>query len=261
MTDVATLRRVYLFNHLTDERIAEISQALKPRDLAASEVLFNRGDAGNEMYIVESGKVAIFSPDPDRPGEEKSLRIFQPEDVLGEMAIIDHSPRSASARALEPSRVLALNETDFKRLVAADADFSLSVMEGLNDRIRYTTNFLSEVGHWVGRITKGEYNDQAFNKEVENWAQTVSTGEADKATAPGTKIKDDTMSVLAAEFAKMAAEVRQREETLRKEIAVLKVQIDDTRRKQEVQQITGSESFQSLKERAQQLRAQMREDE
>ena len=194
MADVATLRKVYLFNHLSDERIVEISQALKPRDMAAGEVLFNMGDAGNEMYIVESGKVAIFAPDPSRPGEEKSLRIFQPEDVLGEMAIIDHSPRSASARALEPARVLALNEVDFRRLVAGDAEFALSVMEGLNDRIRYTTNFLNEVGHWVGRITRGEYNDQAFNKEVENWAHTVSSGEADKAAAPGTKIKDDTIT-------------------------------------------------------------------
>ena len=65
---------------------------------------------------------------------------------------------------------------------------------------------------------------------------------------------DQTLSTLAAEFAQMAARVQEREDILRKEVAQLRIEIDEAKRKQEVQRIVGSEYYQSLKERAKELR-------
>jgi len=59
---------------------------------------------------------------------------------------------------------------------------------------------------------------------------------------------------LAAEFAQMAARVQEREETLRKEVAQLRIQIDESKRKQEAQSIMDSDYYKSLKEKAKKLR-------
>src|SRR5687768_14663913 len=115
MTSALNLRKIYMFNHLSDERLAEVEAVLKRRELKAGEVLFNMDDPGDELYIVESGQVAIYAPNANNPGEEKPIRIFDQNDALGEMALIDRKPRSLSARALKPSVIKALGLSDFQR--------------------------------------------------------------------------------------------------------------------------------------------------
>lgn len=257
MVNADVLRRTYLFDHLSNERIAHIAEVLIERVLKPGEGLFELGDIGNEMYIVSEGRIAIFVPDASNPGYEKPIRIFERDDVFGEMALIDHKPRSMSARAEAPSRVLALRDTDFRRFVAEDGDLALAVMEGLNDRIRYTTDFLNKVRAWVGRISQGEYSDQTFAQEVDRWIkQDVSM--SDPASA---KYRDETLSMLAAEFAHMASKVKAREETLRREIEELKIRIDEDRRTQEVSRIKSSEGFQHILAQAKALREEAAEDD
>jgi hypothetical protein len=125
---------------------------------------------------------------------------------------------------------LALKGEDFQRALTKNPEMALSVMAGLSDRIRYTTDFLGEVRIWVKRIAEGNY-------------QTRGVVDADK-------FKDQTLSALAGEFARMAAEVKEREETLRREVAQLRIEIDQTKRKQDSERIMGSDYYKSLKERA-----------
>jgi CRP-like cAMP-binding protein len=255
MTDPISLRRIYLFDHLSDERLDEIKSVLESRDLAAGEILFNMGDPGDNLYIVAEGKIAIYAPSEEDPARGDPIRIFEREEAMGEMALIDHKSRSLSARALEPSRVLGLAEKDFRRFVSEDTELAFSVMNGLSDRIRYTTQFLNEVRLWVGRVTQGEYSEAQFIEEVQNWVQAV--GQSD---APEDRYQDETLLTLAAEFAQMASQVKQREDELREEIAQLRIVIDQTKREEEVKGITESDFFQDLKARARELREQEDED-
>src|SRR4030042_2744683 len=98
-----TLKQMTMFSQLPNAALAEIAAALQPRRLAAGEILFNQGDPGNELIIVEEGSIAIFVPTEGAPGEGQPIRIFRPGELLGEMALIDRKPRSASARGEEPS--------------------------------------------------------------------------------------------------------------------------------------------------------------
>jgi CRP-like cAMP-binding protein len=230
MTSTLILKNVTMFSQLPDEALAEVAAALQPRQLAGGEVLFNQGDPGDELIIVEDGKVAIFVPTAGAPAAGQPIRVFQAGELLGEMALIDRKPRSASARAEEPSRVLTLKGEDFQRALTKNPEMALSVMAGLSDRIRYTTDFLGEVRVWVKRIAEGNY-------------QTKGVVDADK-------FKDQTLSALAGEFARMAAEVKEREETLRREVAQLRIEIDQAKRKQDSERIMGSEYYRSLKEKA-----------
>ena len=235
MTESGQLERIQIFSRLGKGALQEVRAVLKTRSLARGEILFNLGDAGDELYIVQRGRVAIFMPSEEKPGEERPVRIFSSQEALGEMALIDHQPRSMSARALEPSELLVLTGQDFQGLLRQHPDMALAVMGGLNDRIRYTTQFLGEVQNWVKRIAEGKY---------------------DRDLAADTDYQDSSMASLAADFAQMAAQVKQREEKLRRELKKLRIEIDQSKRERHVSEIVESDFFQSLTEQAKKLRGQ-----
>lgn len=233
LTDI--LQKNQMFKSLTPAEAETLAGRLKTRSLHAGEVLFNLGDPGEEMILVREGQIAIYMPDPNRPEAGQALRIFKAGDILGEMALIDHLPRSASARAESDATIAALNFDDFRTLLASQPEVATSVMSGLSGRIRYTTDFIGEIRQWVQRLAEGNY-------------------EAIK--APG-EVKDTSLSALAAEFVRMAGQVREREEKLKQEVAELRIQIDEKQRREKASEITQSEYFKDLKA---QLRA-MREDD
>jgi CRP-like cAMP-binding protein len=211
------------------------------------------------MYIVESGAVAIFEPGEGEPGKERPLRIFRAGGTLGEMALIDREPRTLSARAVQPTQMLVLKGSDFEYLVR-DPAMAMAIMAGLNDRIRYTTDFLSEVREWVGRMAGGQYETAQFFTDMQTWVRQVAAGDYDTEVEEAAgQYRDPTMATLAAEFARMATHVREREEELRQEIAQLKIKIDHTKRERQVEEIVETDFFQDIKARAQDLRRKREE--
>jgi CRP-like cAMP-binding protein len=217
------------------------------------------GDPGEELYIVEQGRLAIFAPSDSSPGEEQPIRIFRPGGVVGEMAVIDRQPRSLSARALEPTFVLGLRGETFRRLLRQNPDMALAVMVGLNDRIRYTTEFLNEVRGWVGRLSQDDYERESVADEMQGWMKQLSAGRYDETIQATANVADPTIANLAAEFATMAAQVQKREQQLRREIAQLRIEIDEVKRKREVEDITGTDYFQSLRAKVKTMREEQGE--
>jgi CRP-like cAMP-binding protein len=238
MTLTVLLKKIAFFKPLSDEAIEKVAGGLKPRILQAGEVLFNLGDPGDELIIVQEGKIAIYVPDANRPQSGQSLRIFQSGDILGEMALIDRLPRSASARAETTAVIAALDIETFKDLIENHPEVALGVMSGLSGKIRYTTDFIGEVRQWMKKMADGNY-------------QGIETP-AD--------LQDSSLSALAADFVRMAARVREREEKLQQEVAQLRIEIDETKRRQEVTQITESDYYISLKEKLKALRDENDED-
>jgi CRP-like cAMP-binding protein len=237
MTLSTLLKKNAIFKTLSDETIEKLTDSLKTRFLHAGDILFNLGDPGEEMIIVRNGKIAIYMPDKNQPQSGQALRIFQYGDILGEMALIDHLPRSASARAETDSVIAALDIETFKHLLESHPEVAMEVMSGLSSRIRYTTDFIGEIRQWVQRMAEGNYE---FSQSPSN-------------------LQDSSLSALAADFVRMAARVREREEKLKQEVAQLRIEIDETKRKQEVSQITESDYYISLKEKLKALREQENE--
>ncbi len=227
------LKKVHFFSQLPDEILEEITENLKARLLLEGEVLFNEGDPGDELIIVEEGKISIYVPEEGAPRGGQSIRIFQAGEMFGEMALIDREPRSLSARAIEPSRILTLRGDDFRRIVSQSPEMAFLVMAGLSDRLRYTTDFLEEVRYWIQRITEGDYQTDRIEKS---------------------KFTDQTLAMLAAEFTQMAVRVQEREALLRKEVNQLRIEIDQVKRKEDSQFIMESNYYKSLKEEASNLR-------
>jgi CRP-like cAMP-binding protein len=235
MANEILLKEIPIFNNLADETLAGLESLLKSRNLEPGQILFHQGDPGDELILVQEGEISIFAPIEAGTGDEKPIRLFGPGEILGEMALIDEQPRSLSARAEKPTTILTLGQKEFKQLLGENPDMALSVMSGLNERIRYTTNFLSEVRQWVQRLASGSYRPNEIYEQ-------------------GGKYKDETIATLAAEFAQMTARVQEREDELRKQVFELRIEVDEAKRKQDVEEILESDYYRNLKEQAKSMR-------
>src|SRR5262245_61872061 len=99
-TPEAFLTHVALFAMLAQHERQAVVDVCRPRTFRAKEVLFHEGDPGQVMYLLRSGRVKIVLVGPD--GAETILHILGPGEWVGEMALLDGEPRSATAVAMEP---------------------------------------------------------------------------------------------------------------------------------------------------------------
>lgn len=97
--------------------------------LAAGDVVFQEGDPGVEMYGIVEGAIQL------RIGD-RVIGTLGVDDVFGEMALIDSSPRSATAVATTDTQLAVIDEHRFLFLVQETPMFALSVMSAMADRFR-----------------------------------------------------------------------------------------------------------------------------
>jgi CRP/FNR family cyclic AMP-dependent transcriptional regulator len=102
-----------------------------------SEIIFGENNNGNEMYIVCSGRVKLYTESPG--GRRTVLAVLKPGDHFGEMALVDRSARSATAMAIKDNtKLVVLDKPKFLYLVQQQPDFALAIMETLCARLRDT---------------------------------------------------------------------------------------------------------------------------
>ncbi len=109
------IRRSTLFDGLSDEAFSVIKQAFRSINLAPGQVLFEASEPGHALYLIRRGKVKISHANLD--GKEKLLAFLNPGDIFGEMSLVDESPRSARAVAVEASALFALYKQEYFLLI------------------------------------------------------------------------------------------------------------------------------------------------
>jgi CRP/FNR family transcriptional regulator, cyclic AMP receptor protein len=134
------LRSVPLFASLDDTAATELRSLLTTGDFSGTTELFHKGDSGDAMYLIESGRVRISIADDD--GREVTLAELAQGDFFGEMALIDGRKRSADARVLEDARLAILARPAFLSFVRANPDVALGMLGALSDRLRRTDELL-----------------------------------------------------------------------------------------------------------------------
>ena len=128
---------------------------IEKENYKAGDVIFNEGSHGIAVHILDSGKVEISKRVQDR---KIVVEILGPGDIFGEMSFIDHSPRSATAIALEDT-VLELVDKDFldKEFNQIDSDFR-EIVTTLVRRLRKTTQSLVALPRRIGERISGKIN-------------------------------------------------------------------------------------------------------
>jgi CRP-like cAMP-binding protein len=137
------LKQVPFFNNLSAEHADSLAQQMVMRRFNTDQIVFHHGDPGGLLYIISKGKVKITHSTPD--GQEAMLAIVGAGDFFGELALLDDSPRSATAEAIEPTETLTLHRDDFMRYIKANPDFALQVLQTLAKRIRRLNNQVSDI--------------------------------------------------------------------------------------------------------------------
>jgi CRP-like cAMP-binding protein len=131
------LADIELFSALEPDARQRIMATAVPRSYRKRQLLFVESDPGESLIMLRSGAVAVFRTAPS--GERAILRIQRPPEVLGEVSLLDGSPRSASAEAIENTTALALSRHAFLDLVHANPKILDAVLRSLGALIRRLT--------------------------------------------------------------------------------------------------------------------------
>lgn len=107
------------------------------RDIAAGEVIFRQGDAADVAYLIEAGTIQIRH-DSDGECEARRLARLGPGEVFGELGVIDGEPRSASAIAETPARLVMVRAEKIQQSIARSDPFFAELMRKLVGRLRKT---------------------------------------------------------------------------------------------------------------------------
>ena len=130
---VALLQQVDLFEGLPDDDLNAIAAIVGGRTIEPREALFKEGEPGDAFYIVFRGAIEISKARAD--GTEEKLAVRRKGDGFGEMALLNEAPRSATARATEPTQLVSVSRDDFQRLLGGDS-LALHMMRARSKALR-----------------------------------------------------------------------------------------------------------------------------
>ncbi len=133
---IELLKRVRLFSGLADEDLEAVNGLLQEKRFRKGSVIFEEGDEGDALYIVESGRVKVSTKDAE--GREKILSVFGEGDYLGEMALLSDQPRSATCTVVGDAEVLMLPKDSFERFVASNLNVMRQFVNLMSRRLAET---------------------------------------------------------------------------------------------------------------------------
>ncbi len=128
------LAKVSMFSPLGPPELDRLAQITVVKRLRGREILFRKGDDGSQAYVIISGRLKISSAAED--GKETVLRIMDPGEVVGEMALLDGDPRSATATALEPCELLVIQRRDLIPFLERHPRTAIKLLESQVARVR-----------------------------------------------------------------------------------------------------------------------------
>jgi CRP/FNR family transcriptional regulator len=130
-----TLARVDLFNGLDKKELQVLGRSCQERKYSAGSTLIKQGDTGVGLYIITKGTVRI-THSGSAGGAEKELGTQGAGSVLGEMALLDDLPRSATVTAVDDVTALLLPVWEFRSTLRSYPDIAIKLLAVLSRRLR-----------------------------------------------------------------------------------------------------------------------------
>ncbi len=131
------LAQIDLFQSFSDDELSKFAENVTEINLGQGESIFVEGDQGSNMYILLDGTVQIFK-------NKRFITKLTPIDYLGEMAIIEQKPRSATATAITSVHLLEISRELFKNYLSCQPLSLVSMMKTLSRRIRSDTELMAK---------------------------------------------------------------------------------------------------------------------
>jgi CRP-like cAMP-binding protein len=155
MTIAEDLKKFALFKSVDITELEALVRLMEQQTIPAGTVLFEKDQPGDTMYLIRAGRVRIFLRDPQ--GNEITFRYYGPGQVVGEFALIDEKPRSASGDVVESADMMVLSRENFIALLKERPMLGVEMMRSLAERVRYTTSYLERLFSAVNLLVNNEY--------------------------------------------------------------------------------------------------------
>jgi CRP-like cAMP-binding protein len=151
---VELLGRTPLFGSLDEAERHAVAEEMREVNFDPSQVIFARGDAGREIYLVVSGRVRLSVLTAE--GRELSFAHAEAGSILGEIAMLDGGPRSADATAVGKVSALSLSKPALKRLMETQPHVADAAVRFLCSRIREADQQLEAIALYPieGRLAR-----------------------------------------------------------------------------------------------------------
>lgn len=137
---------VPIFNHLEDEQLDEIMGATQSVSYKKNELIYHAGDESDSLYIINKGKVRIYRL--AESGKEQLVRILNPGDFTGEMALFSESTHESYAEAMVNTKICLIKRSDLQEFLVKYPSVSLKVITEFSNRLeaseKQTTRFSTE---------------------------------------------------------------------------------------------------------------------
>lgn len=134
---IAFLRSIPLFSGLTGEELRFRAGEAQMREYGSGTVIFHAGEQGHTCHIITKGRVRVYVIGED--GRELSVSMFGPGEIVGEMALFENLPRSASVETIEPTATLELHQNVLLHGLEHSPTLARSLLRALSARLRHMT--------------------------------------------------------------------------------------------------------------------------
>lgn len=131
---ILMVKRSPIFSEVNTEDLRIVAREMEEASYFSGDRIFNIDEYGDHMYIIERGKVGISLQSIKKPTEY--IATMDAGECFGEMNLLDELPRSASAHAIEDTKLLSLEKTKLRALIINYPQLSMGMLKGLSLRLR-----------------------------------------------------------------------------------------------------------------------------
>ncbi len=130
---VLFLKGVELFGQISGEDLSQIAQIADEVEFDADQLIIREGELGDSLFLIISGQVRVHQG-------EREIVVLGEAQVVGEMALLDAEPRSASVTSVSDVTLLRILQEDFSDILSEKAEIAQGIIKVLSRRLRTTTS-------------------------------------------------------------------------------------------------------------------------
>lgn len=225
---VHILKSVSIFSDAPDESLEELTSVLEEVEVQAGETIISRGDIGTCMFVIVDGMVRVHC-------DEHTVAHLRQGDVFGEMSVLDTERRVASVTAVEDSYLFRIDQQPLYELMSRRVEVVRGIIHHLCQMLRSRLHDMDEDFRYMQQFAR-----------VTAAATAVEAGVFQPESLDEVALRTDALGQLARVFQRMTREVQAREQRLKQELQVLRIEIDRTRTASQVAEITDTDFFREL---------------
>ena len=128
------LKHIRLFDGLSQAEMQEMERITRMEEVRKRQPLYLPGDPSSNVYLLKQGRVKIANTAPS--GKEITFDILEPGEVFGELGVLEDSPRTTVAEALDDTLICIIRREDFNRYLATHPDMMVKLTKLIGLRLR-----------------------------------------------------------------------------------------------------------------------------